>query len=293
MKKIPEKLGGFELYKAIKKTLKSLVYESVECQEFDDGWSKMIEDYSLEKNEWLCSLFKDRRHWVPTFVKDIFWAGMSTTQRSESMNSFFDGYVNSKTSLRQFVEQYDNALKSKIEKETKADFESLNSSYMMITQFNFERQFHDTYTNAIFKLFQKEGYSKEKYEYLINCINMAKEKLNDVSSWGVTSNINATSENVHHVQGSTRRRMLPPLKVRGKGRPPYKRKKDIIEKVSSKKKKKINSSSIGVKKTTSNKQIRSSSIGMTKTTSHEQQTNSSNIDSCKFQFDLNQNGDAY
>ncbi|GJU53728.1 FAR-RED impaired response 1-like protein isoform X1 [Tanacetum coccineum] len=156
MKKIPEKLGAFKEYKSIKKTLKSLVYESLDPQEFEDGWSKMIEDYNLEKHEWLFSLFNDRRRWVPIYVKVFFWAGMSTTQRSESMNAFFDGYVNSKTSLRQFVEQYDNALKNKIEKENKADFDSLNSSYKLITGFYFERQFHECYTNAIFKLFQDE-----------------------------------------------------------------------------------------------------------------------------------------
>ncbi|XP_052181047.1 protein FAR1-RELATED SEQUENCE 4-like [Diospyros lotus] len=32
---------------------------------------------------------------------------MSTTQMSESMNAFFDGYANSRTSLKQFVEQYE------------------------------------------------------------------------------------------------------------------------------------------------------------------------------------------
>ena len=57
-------------------------------------------------------------------MKDVFWAGMSTTQRSESMNAFFDGYVNSKTTLKQFNEQYNNALKSKVEKEMKTDFKS-------------------------------------------------------------------------------------------------------------------------------------------------------------------------
>lgn len=35
---------------------------------------------------------------------------------------FFDDYVTSKTSLKQFVEQYDNALKSKVEKENKVDY---------------------------------------------------------------------------------------------------------------------------------------------------------------------------
>ncbi|GJZ52754.1 FAR-RED impaired response 1-like protein, partial [Tanacetum coccineum] len=161
MKKIPQKLGGYSEYKGIKKTLKIIVYESVEHQDFEDGWSKMINDYSLEENEWLCSLFDDRKRWVPVYVKEIFWAGMSTTQRSESMNAFFDGYVNSKTSLRQFVEQYDNALKSKMEKENMADFDSLNSSYKLLTQFSIERQFQESYTNAVFN----PPYKSPKFQY--------------------------------------------------------------------------------------------------------------------------------
>lgn len=96
MKKVPEKLNGLTQYKEIKKTLKTLVYDSIEASEFDDGWHKMVDDYRLQENEWLSSLFSDRRRWVPVYVKSIFWAGMSTTQRSESMNAFFDGYVNSK-----------------------------------------------------------------------------------------------------------------------------------------------------------------------------------------------------
>jgi len=90
------------------------------------------------------------------YVKGIFWAGMSTTQRSESVNAFFDGYVSPTTSLKQFVEQYDNALKSKIEKENKADFASFNSCYPLITDCYFEKQLQEAYTNEIFKLFQDE-----------------------------------------------------------------------------------------------------------------------------------------
>lgn len=54
----------------------------------------------------------------------ILLQGMSTTQRSESINAFFDGYVHSKTSLKQFVEQYGRALSSKAEKEFQADSKS-------------------------------------------------------------------------------------------------------------------------------------------------------------------------
>ncbi|KAF8364659.1 hypothetical protein HHK36_033339 [Tetracentron sinense] len=60
---------------------------------------------------------------------------MSTTQRSESMNSFFDGYVHAKTSLKEFVDQYDSALRDKYEKEAQADFESFYTKPVLKTHF--------------------------------------------------------------------------------------------------------------------------------------------------------------
>ncbi|XP_022897684.1 uncharacterized protein LOC111411381 [Olea europaea var. sylvestris] len=50
--------------------------------------------------------------------------GMSTTQRRESMNAFFDRYVHAKISLKQFVKQYERALRNKVEKEFQVDFKS-------------------------------------------------------------------------------------------------------------------------------------------------------------------------
>lgn len=49
---------------------------------------------------------------------------MSTTQQSENNNPFFDRYVHSKTSLKKLVEQYDRALRNKVEKEFQVDFKS-------------------------------------------------------------------------------------------------------------------------------------------------------------------------
>ena len=43
------------------------------------------------------------------------------------MNAFFDTYVNSKTTLKQFAEQYENALRTKVEKEKEANFNSFNA----------------------------------------------------------------------------------------------------------------------------------------------------------------------
>ncbi|XP_059663719.1 protein FAR1-RELATED SEQUENCE 6-like [Cornus florida] len=156
MQKVPVKLSGLSQYEVIKKTLKSIVYESIKIDEFESSWTKMILQFNLENNKWLKSLYGDRHRWVPVFVKTTFWAGMSTTQRSESMNSFFDRYVHSKTTLKQFVEQYDNALKSKVEKENKADFVSFSTTIPTITKFSIEVQYQEVYMHDVFKFFQDE-----------------------------------------------------------------------------------------------------------------------------------------
>ncbi|XP_028070916.1 protein FAR1-RELATED SEQUENCE 6-like [Camellia sinensis] len=156
MKKIPEKLRGHSQYEGIKVALQNAVYDSLTKDEFEGNWLTRVTKFNLNDNEWLGVLYHERHRWIPAYVKDIFWAGMSTTGRSESMNAFFDGYVNSKTTLKQFFEQYDNALRSKVEKETKADFKSRNQLYDCLTVYHFEKQFRAAYTNAKFKEVQAE-----------------------------------------------------------------------------------------------------------------------------------------
>ncbi|KAH9770356.1 protein FAR1-RELATED SEQUENCE [Citrus sinensis] len=101
-----------------------------------------------------------RKRWVPAFVKTTFWAGMSTTQRSESMNAFFDEYVNSKTTLKQFVEKYEKAMESKIEKEWQADARSFSQRLPCRTSFAMEKQVEEVYTISKFQEFQQELVNK-------------------------------------------------------------------------------------------------------------------------------------
>ncbi|XAR49618.1 hypothetical protein NMG60_11032882 [Bertholletia excelsa] len=156
MRKIPVRLGGLADYKAIKKDLENVVYNSFKIDEFEEDWLRIIKDYNLENNEWLNSLYAAREHWALVFVKSSFWAGISTTEQSECLIGFFDEYVHSKTTVMQFLEQYDYALKSKMEKESNADFASFNSTIPLLTGLPLEKQFQKVYTNDIFKTFQEE-----------------------------------------------------------------------------------------------------------------------------------------
>lgn len=67
------------------------------------------------------------------------------------MNAFFDGYVSSKTNLKEFIDQYDNALKKKIENENVADFHSFNATIPCISISPTEKRFQNLYTNSKFR----------------------------------------------------------------------------------------------------------------------------------------------
>lgn len=151
MTKIPEKLSRYGKYKNIKFAMKEAVYDSLTPSEFEEKWCYFVNKFELEHNDWLSGLYNERHRWVPIMLKKSFWAGMSTTQRSESIHAFFDGYINSTTSLHQVVNQYDNALRIRAEKEFEADFQSMDTTIPCGSSSSIEKQFQEEYTHAKFK----------------------------------------------------------------------------------------------------------------------------------------------
>ncbi|KAL7229501.1 hypothetical protein ACSBR2_008082 [Camellia fascicularis] len=116
-------------------------------------------------------------------MMDLDKEGMSTTQRSESTHAFFDGYVNSKTTLKQFVKQYENTLAKKLENENNEEFNSFNSCIPCMVGYEMEKQFQSAYTTAKFKEFQRELIRK------ISCDLSAYNKDAYISEYKVAKDI--------------------------------------------------------------------------------------------------------
>ncbi|XP_024984874.1 protein FAR1-RELATED SEQUENCE 6-like isoform X2 [Cynara cardunculus var. scolymus] len=157
MRTISLELCGLTNYLAIKNALESSVLESCTIEEFEESWNLFIKELKLENNDRLRTLYLDRAKWVPAFLKTTFWAGLSSAnEQNENVNGFFDGHILPETTLKQFMDQFNAMLRSKIEKEEHAD--SISSSFVIptITDFPLEKQFQDAYTNEMFKLFQEE-----------------------------------------------------------------------------------------------------------------------------------------
>ncbi|XP_014499792.1 protein FAR1-RELATED SEQUENCE 5-like [Vigna radiata var. radiata] len=160
MKKLPEKFSAYKEYNHIKSAINKLVYDCGSPEDFESGWKALLSRHGLFQNEWLCTMYDEKQKWVPCFVRNYFWAGMSTTQKSEGMNAFFDGFINSSTTFQQFVAQYDNALRVKAQKEIQGDFSSLNTTVGCGSQSPIERQFQQEYTHSKFEEVQTEFRSR-------------------------------------------------------------------------------------------------------------------------------------
>lgn len=104
-KKFGEKLSHVFFKKSkFKRTVKEVTLFTYTIEDFENKWQSMLVDFHLTGNEWLGDWYIIREKWISVYNRGTFFAGMNTTQRSESINSFFDHYVNSRTSLREFVE---------------------------------------------------------------------------------------------------------------------------------------------------------------------------------------------
>ncbi|KAK9705483.1 hypothetical protein RND81_07G060500 [Saponaria officinalis] len=76
---------------------------------------------------------------------------MSSTQHSEQQNRFFKAFVNARTGLRGFIEQFDGALRSKVEEEKHNNFSCVDRSLRCDKSILVEEVFHKLYTNEKYK----------------------------------------------------------------------------------------------------------------------------------------------
>ncbi|XP_058211611.1 protein FAR1-RELATED SEQUENCE 5-like [Rhododendron vialii] len=119
-------------------------------------WNQLILNYELTENDWLRDLYQRREKWIPAYLRTMFCAGMSTTQRSESMNNFFKDFVHSSMLVSDFVYQYEKALDKRYQSEKEKDVKTRTTKAILKTCYKMEVQAAEVYTRRIFSFFQKE-----------------------------------------------------------------------------------------------------------------------------------------
>ncbi|XP_010935481.1 protein FAR1-RELATED SEQUENCE 5 [Elaeis guineensis] len=157
LKKVPQKLSDVCLkFKEFHHEFSDCICKSRTESEFENNWTELVLKYSLRSNEWVSSLYKQRHSWVPAYVTGIFSAGVLTEWHVEGVYSIFDMYINENTTLKEFIKQYETALRVMLEKEGDEEYKMICSKPELRTPVPMEQQAAEFYTRVMFLKFQKE-----------------------------------------------------------------------------------------------------------------------------------------
>ncbi|XP_062177116.1 protein FAR1-RELATED SEQUENCE 11-like [Alnus glutinosa] len=81
------------------------LYNLESIEDFELGWRDMVNSFGLHTNRHIANLYGLRILWSLPFLRSHFFAGMTTTGQSKSINAFIQRFLSAQTRLAHFVEQ--------------------------------------------------------------------------------------------------------------------------------------------------------------------------------------------
>ena len=134
---------------------------------FLEKWNQLKTRYPLV-SKYLEKMNKNLKRWAPCYNRHLFMADMTTTQRGESMNSLMKGYMDSTTSLVDFLKAFESALEIRKEDAEFTKFCEENKNISLLTTSPYESQASELLTKYALKKTQKQ---------LSQCMSYKSEKI--------------------------------------------------------------------------------------------------------------------
>ncbi|KAJ3686495.1 hypothetical protein LUZ61_015659 [Rhynchospora tenuis] len=127
--------------------------------EFEAKWKDFKKGVSKRSpsRQWLQMIYRLKESWAAAFVKKKMFLGMSSTQRSESLNARLHNYIKCKMSLCRAIQQFERCLTRMRTKEAELDCIAFQKEPVLQTPFlDLEKSAVSNYTPTIFYIVQKE-----------------------------------------------------------------------------------------------------------------------------------------
>lgn len=74
-------------------------------EDFELEWREMVDEFKLQGNKHVVSLYALRMYWALPYLRCYFFAGMTGTFQSDSINAYIQRILGAQTLLHNFVEQ--------------------------------------------------------------------------------------------------------------------------------------------------------------------------------------------
>ncbi|XP_074300974.1 protein FAR1-RELATED SEQUENCE 5-like [Silene latifolia] len=159
MQKVPEKVGRAICNDTDFMTdINAVVWDvDLEPEEFEQNWQTVIEAHGMQNNRWLKYVFSIRQKWIPAYFHDLpLGCLLRTTQRSESLNSYFKRFESHFGTLVEFWMRYNSAIEQQRHSQRRMDTANEHSMLEKVGPMKVEMHASLVYTHPIFTDFQKE-----------------------------------------------------------------------------------------------------------------------------------------
>ncbi|RLN38640.1 hypothetical protein C2845_PM01G34390 [Panicum miliaceum] len=154
---------GTPFYNQFRKTINDMLT----IDEFEKAWHQLLVDFELTENYFMERTWDKRFRWAKPYIKGTYCARMTSTQWSESANNMLKHHVPRNSSMNKFVQNYNNLLTSRYKVEQEAEHETKQKVFVHDQAWPMEIHALQVYTNAAYKLFQKQVDISTRYNVRI------------------------------------------------------------------------------------------------------------------------------
>ncbi|KAL6652045.1 hypothetical protein ACP70R_010970 [Stipagrostis hirtigluma subsp. patula] len=160
LRKAKENIGhAYTKHVSFKREFHEFLSQMMSVKEFETRWVEMMVRYNLINNKYLQRAFHYRHMWAKPYFANIFCAGMTSTQRSESANHMLKKYVPRSSAMHHFVSQFDKLLADRHCEQAREEHCTNKVARKMRFGFAIERHAAEIYTRTIFNKFSDEMFA--------------------------------------------------------------------------------------------------------------------------------------
>lgn len=116
-----------------KKRFHKLITHEVSPAAFEQQWKQLVHEYSLSDNKFMIRAYKFRGMWAKPYFMNIFCAGMTSTQRSESANHMLKRFIPRSAPMHMFVAKFRDFQYDRNEEEDRENHITNQASLALIT----------------------------------------------------------------------------------------------------------------------------------------------------------------
>nr|XP_020191814.1 protein FAR1-RELATED SEQUENCE 5-like [Aegilops tauschii subsp. strangulata] len=140
----------YKKYETFKEEFTAILNWLLMPTEFEASWAELVHKYNLQNDQMMMQLWSDRKMWISAYDKNIFYARMTSTQRSESMNQVLKrGFVKGTQNLHKFARRVNACIQTRMQKENEQTTASMTNPVTKTT-YGYEEDMAIKYMRAVY-----------------------------------------------------------------------------------------------------------------------------------------------